>query len=273
MKVAVPPSTPTVFKKVRMMVRRMMEATAVPKMRAGRSRTTNAASGAAMTRPMRSAATMLQGISAKLRPMKNPMLAATDTKNSLVSTVPTTLRGSILPVDINVEVFMAPQPPPPAASRNPATRPSGERNLREIGLTTTGRWFLRNAKRKRMYTPRRKRNRATKGFAASAEMALTAKAPPKAPIAPGTVSQPILPQSTLPNLQWEIPDAAVVATSEMCTLAEASAGATPTTKSKVADDAPYPIPSEPSTNWAIKPTIPSINKLRTSPGLLLHFAY
>src|SRR5215218_7754611 len=238
MRVAVPPSTPTVSKKVLMLVRRMMEATAVRKPRAGRSRTMYAASGAATTPPTRSAATMPQGISAKLRPMKNPMLAATDTKNSLVSTVPTTLRGSILPVDINVDVLMAPQPPPPAASRNPATRPSGERNLREMGLTTTGRWLLRNAKRARMYTPRRKRNRATKGFVASAEMALTAKAPPKAPSAPGIVSHAILPQSTLPNLQWERPEAAVVATSEICTLAEASAGAIPTNRSKVADDAP-----------------------------------
>src|ERR671917_168965 len=214
MTVAVPPLTPTVSKKVLMLVRRMMEATAVPKMRAGTSRTMNAASGAAMTPPMRSAATMPQGISAKLRATKNPMLAATDTRNSLVSTVPTTLRGSILPEDINVDVFMAPQPPPPAASRNPAPSPSGERNLREMGLTTTGRWLLRNAKRVRIYTPT------------------------KAPSAPGIVSQPILPQSTLPNLQWEMPEAAVVATSEICTLAEASAGEIPTNKSKVADDAP-----------------------------------
>src|SRR5215204_1238234 len=238
MRVAVPPSTPTVFKKVLMLVRRMIEATAVPKMRAGRSRTTNAASGAAMTPPIRSAATMLQGISAKLRATKNPMLAATDTKNSLVSTVPTTLRGSILPVDINVDVFMAPQPPPPAASRNPATSPRGERNLREMGLATTGRWLLRNEKRARMYTPRRKRNNATNGAAASAEITLTATAPPKAPNAPGMVNQPNFFQSTLPNLQWEMPEAAVVATSERCTLAEARAGATPTAKSKVADDAP-----------------------------------
>src|SRR5215208_4436302 len=214
MRVAVPPSTPTVFKKVRMLVRRMMEATAVPKMRGGRSRTTNAASGAAMTPPMRSAATMPQGISAKLRAKKKPMLAATDTKNSLVSTVPTTLRGSILPLDISVDVFMAPQPPPPAASRNPATRPKGERNLREIGLATTGRWLLRNEKRARIYTPRQKRNKATKGAAASAEITLTATAPPKAPNAPGMVNQPNLRQSTLPNLQWERPEAAVVATSE-----------------------------------------------------------
>src|SRR5215216_3060624 len=153
MRVAVLPSTPTVFRKVLMLVRRMMEATAVPNMRAGRSRTTNAASGAAMTPPMRSAATISQGISAKLRPTKNPMLAAMATKNSLVSTVPTTLRGSILPVDINVDVFMAPQPPPPAASRNPATSPSGERNLRDMGLISTGRWLLRNEKRPRDSQP------------------------------------------------------------------------------------------------------------------------
>jgi hypothetical protein len=47
-----------------------------------------------------------------------------------------------------------------------------------------------------------------------------------------------LPQSTLPNLQWDTPEANVVATSEMCTLAEARAGATPTARSSVADDAP-----------------------------------
>jgi hypothetical protein len=89
-----------------------------------------------------------------------------------------------------------------------------------------------------MYTPSPKRNNATKGAAASAEIALTAKAPPKAPNAPGTVNQPNLLQSTLPNFQWERPEAAVVATSERCTLAEASAGATPTAKSNVAEDAP-----------------------------------
>src|SRR5215207_5032322 len=123
-----------------------------------------------MTPPTRSAPTMLQGISAKLRAKKKPMLAATDTRNSLVSTVPTTLRGSIRPVDINVDVFMAPHPPPPAASRNPATRPRGERNLREMGLISTGRWLLRNEKRARMYTPRKNKNNATKGAAASADI-------------------------------------------------------------------------------------------------------
>src|SRR5829696_6965150 len=236
MRVAVPPPTPMASRKVFMLVTRMMAPTAVPRMRAATSRTMKAASGAAMTPPTRSAPTMPQGISAKLRAKKKPMLAATDTRNSLVSTVPTTLRGSILPVDINVDVFMAPQPPPPAASRNPATRPRGERNLREMGLATTGLWLLRNEKRARMYTPRRKRNNATKG--AAAEITLTATAPPKAPNAPGTVNQPNFFQSTLPNLQWEMPEAAVVATSERCTLAEASAGATPKAKSNVADDAP-----------------------------------
>src|SRR5215204_2436579 len=238
MMVAVPPPTPMASRKVFMLVMRMMAPTAVPRMRAATSRTMKAASGAAITPPTRSAPTMPQGISAKLRAKKKPMLAATDTRNSLVSTVPTTLRGSILPLDISVDVFMAPQPPPPAASRNPATRPRGERNLREIGLATTGRWLLRKEKRARIYTPRKKRNRATKGAAASAEITLTATAPPKAPTAPGMVNQPNLLQSTLPNLQWERPEAAVVATSERCTLAEASAGATPTARSKVAEDAP-----------------------------------
>src|SRR5215213_1191667 len=129
MRVAVPPPTPTASRKVFMFVTRMMAPTAVPRMRAATIRTMKAARGAAMTPPTRSAATIPQGISAKLRAKKKPMLAATETRNSLVSTVPTTLRGSILPVEINVEVLMAPQPPPPAASRNPATRPKGERLL------------------------------------------------------------------------------------------------------------------------------------------------
>jgi hypothetical protein len=69
--------------------------------------------------------------------------------NSLVSTVPITLRGSILPEESKVGVEIGPHPPPPAASRKPATAPKGLRNFLPIGLKTTGRSFLRNEKRAR----------------------------------------------------------------------------------------------------------------------------
>ena len=45
-------------------------------------------------------------------------------KNSAVLTVPMVLRG-LLPWTSRLEVTIAPQPPPPAASRKPPTRPSG----------------------------------------------------------------------------------------------------------------------------------------------------
>ena len=59
------------------------------------------------------------------------MLALRATTNSLVSTVPTTLRGSMRPEESKVGVEIGPQPPPPAASRKPAKRPRGARNLSE----------------------------------------------------------------------------------------------------------------------------------------------
>jgi hypothetical protein len=79
-----------------------------------------------------------------------------------------------------------------------------------------------------MYTPRQKRSTATRGSAVSAEMtALNTTAPKKAPNPPGTANQQTLPQSTLPNLQWETPEASVVLTSAMCTLAEGERGREP----------------------------------------------
>jgi hypothetical protein len=54
----------------------------------------------------------------------------------------------------------------------------------------------------------------------------------------GTASQTILDQSTLPKLECDIPETAVVPISAMCTAAEASAGATPAAKSTVVDDTP-----------------------------------
>src|SRR5215210_1333140 len=105
---------PTALRKVRAFVRRITPATAVPRMRVGGMRTTYAAISAATTPPSRSAPTTVQRTSAKLRAKKNPMLAHMAMMNSLVSTVPMTLRGSILPEESRVGVEMG---PPPAASR------------------------------------------------------------------------------------------------------------------------------------------------------------
>src|ERR687893_720651 len=109
--------------------------------------------------------------------------------------------------------------------------------------------------------PRKKRKIATIGWAASAEMELKTTAPKKAPMPPGTAIQPTLPQSTLPNLQCETPDASVVPTSDKCTAAEAAAGAIPTVNNNVVEVTPYAIPKDPSTNCAMSPTIPKTIKL------------
>jgi hypothetical protein len=150
-------------KNVFMLTSRMTPPTAVPRTRVGSSLTIKAASGAAMTPPTSSAPTTCQGISAKLRLKRKPRLAHSATTNSLVSTVPMILRGSIRPDERRVGVEMGPHPPPPIASRNPATRPRGVRNLRLMGRTSTGRSFLLKAKRLRTYTPRQNRKIATTG--------------------------------------------------------------------------------------------------------------
>src|ERR671916_2677602 len=158
-----------------------------------------------------SAPTNCQGICAKLKEIKNPMLAARATRNSLVSTVPMPLRGCIRPEERSVGVEIGPQPPPPAASRNPATNPRGPINALGIGLSLTGFSCLRNENRARIKTPRLNKNTATIGSAASAVITeANTTAPRKAPTAPGTASQMILDQSTFPNLQCETPDIAQV---------------------------------------------------------------
>src|SRR5215203_2050775 len=195
--------------------------------------------GAAITPPRSSAPTTVHGISAKLRARRNPMLALKATRNSLVSTVPMILRGSIRPEESKVGVEMGPHPPPPAASRKPAIRPSGARKALEMGLTCTGRWWRLKEKRASTNTPRQNRKIATIGSAASAVMnALNTTAPKKAPIAPGMANGQTFDQSTLPNRQWDVPDAAVVPTSAMCTLADARAGAMPTVDNRLCDVTP-----------------------------------
>jgi hypothetical protein len=50
--------------------------------------------------------------------------AATVTKNSVAFTEPTASRGA-WPEPTSAEVATGPQPPPPLASRKPATKPTG----------------------------------------------------------------------------------------------------------------------------------------------------
>ena len=52
-------------------------------------------------------------------------------KNSAVLTVPIVLRG-LLPWTSRLEVTIAPQPPPPAASRKPPARPERRDDLRPL---------------------------------------------------------------------------------------------------------------------------------------------
>jgi hypothetical protein len=53
--------------------------------------------------------------------------------------------------------------------------------------------------------------------------------------------------------QWEAPEARVVKISAIWTAVDASAAEAPSVKSKVELSNPNPIPSAPSTNWAIEP--------------------
>ena len=53
---------------------------------------------------------------------------------------------------------------------------------------------------------------------------------------------------TFSNFQCDVPDAAVVAISEKCIVAETIAGATPNVNNIEEDDAPNPMPNEPSIN-------------------------
>ena len=63
------------------------------------------------------------------------MLAASATRNSEVSTDPMTVRGAVLPAVSSAGVATGPQPPPPEASTNPPTKPSGERKRERCGDT------------------------------------------------------------------------------------------------------------------------------------------
>src|SRR5690606_28929883 len=102
---------------------------AAPSTRGGRKRTSHAASGAAITPPISRPSTMVKFTPDPVRAKKKLMLADSATMNSDALTDPITLRGCSRPLDNSVDVAIGPQPPPPAASTNPATRPSGARNF------------------------------------------------------------------------------------------------------------------------------------------------
>jgi len=55
--------------------------------------------------------------------------------NSEVSTDPITVRGAVFPAASRAGVVTGPQPPPPEASTNPPTNPSGDRNRAPCGET------------------------------------------------------------------------------------------------------------------------------------------
>ena len=69
-----------------------------------------------------------QLILAHAQPDEEAETAAALTANSLVSIEPMILRGGIRPSASRTGVATEPQPPPPVASTNPATRPSGTRS-------------------------------------------------------------------------------------------------------------------------------------------------
>src|SRR5436190_4479487 len=79
-------------------------------------------SGAASNPPTISASSSFHGEAPSST--KNVVAAAMVTKNSVVLTEPTVVRG-VCPDPIKVDVATGPQPPPPLASRKPATKPIG----------------------------------------------------------------------------------------------------------------------------------------------------
>ena len=84
--------------------------------------------------PSRIAAAQVQSMPCEPRLNRKPRLAASATRNSLVSIEPITLRGSMRPLASSAGVPTGPQPPPPVASTNPANSPSGARKRLRSGL-------------------------------------------------------------------------------------------------------------------------------------------
>ncbi len=84
--------------------------------------TTQPPSGAASIPPAISASSSFHGDAPSST--KNVVAAAMVTKNSVVLTEPTAMRGA-WPEPTRLDVATGPQPPPPLASRKPATNPIG----------------------------------------------------------------------------------------------------------------------------------------------------
>lgn len=82
---------------------------------------------------------------------------------------------------------------------------------------------------------------------------LKKNAPINAAIEPGIASFKTDGLWTFLNFKCDVPAAAVVRISAKWTVADAIAGATPNVSNTDADEAPYPIPREPSTNSAKNP--------------------
>jgi hypothetical protein len=135
---------------VRTFVSTITPPTSEPSTRPGMCRTSHAAIGAAISPPISRARTAVNGMPEAPMPIRNPMLAATDTKNSDVSTEPTTFRGSIRPLASSAGVATGPQPPPPVESMNPANTPSGARKRLRTGLPSWPRGVPHPVNRMRM---------------------------------------------------------------------------------------------------------------------------
>ena len=241
-----------------MFVTRMTPPTAVPRMRAGRMRTMYAAMGAAMTPPRRSAPTTVHGIWAKVRAKRKPMLALRATRNSLVSTVPMILRGSIRPEESSVGVEIGPHPPPPAASRNPAIRPRGARKPLETGLTWTGRSCRLKEKRASTKTPSPNRDGYDRSARFGGDERTHDHSSKETPIAPGIASGQTFAQSTFlkPPVENRMRSRAYLAMAPC----RASSGAMPIVKAALRSH-PVSMPSDRSTNCAMSPTTAKQQKL------------
>ena len=147
--------------------------------------------------------------------MRNPIVAETAIANSLVSTVPTTFLAGTPSWDNRTGVVIGPQPPPPVASAKPAINPK----MIDFFLVRLIDFFSLLVldvlkKRKSTYTPRISRNIEMYGFIRSPGKLLKKHAPANAPIDPGMINLKRAWRSTFPNFICEMPDAAVVTTSD-----------------------------------------------------------
>ena len=218
---------------MRRLVITMSPPTALPSAPAGRRETSQAATGAATVPPARSAPTTVGLMPAVPSPVRKPAEAAAVTMSSAVSTLPTTVRGAVRPRASSVVVATGPQPPPPVASTNPPTRPSGTSSRAVCGLRRAAEPAGgRTAKRTRTYRPSASRMPEVAGAAAPVLRRDRTVAPRNAPTAPGPPSRATSRQSVLPSRWWAVPETSVVPISDRWTLALARAGLSPASRSR-----------------------------------------